>query len=195
MNYDANNKFAQASRTIAIGLLASGIPIRAGDRVLWEAWEINHVPVETVLRTMDGFTLCGPGARPPEPQVSDTAETPVVGSPDMSPRDWLAALLAGGPVMMNVLFVQARKAGRSPKSLRKAQKALNVLAFQKNRAWYWRLPEAGAAGEPPGRGVQYCGSPRRWSHSRAGRPSAIRVTIGYSQRPFRPRSVIFRDFP
>jgi len=60
MNYDANNPIARASRDIAIGLLHSGIPILAGDRILPESWEINTVPIETVLRTLDGCTLCGP---------------------------------------------------------------------------------------------------------------------------------------
>jgi hypothetical protein len=33
------------------------VPIHAGNRVLQEPWEINHVSIETALSTMDGFTL------------------------------------------------------------------------------------------------------------------------------------------
>jgi hypothetical protein len=59
------------SRTIALGLLASGIPISAGSHVLHEPWELDHVPPWTVLSTLDGYTLGGTGMIPPDCRKDD----------------------------------------------------------------------------------------------------------------------------
>jgi len=54
---------AAASRVLAVGLLASGQRVRAGDRVLTEAWQVNTVAPELVLCcAKSGKPLCGPGA-------------------------------------------------------------------------------------------------------------------------------------
>jgi hypothetical protein len=138
--YDSNNRLAQMSRTIAIGLLASGIPIRAGNRFLREPWEINHVPIECVLRTMDGYELCGPNAAPMVETVAEVeAAEAEKRKSEMPAADWLRHLLAGGPVNSTKIFVQARIDGRTPKSVRKAAKAINVSIYQGNRAWWWAL--------------------------------------------------------
>jgi hypothetical protein len=95
--YDSNNKLAQMSRNMAIGLLASGIPIRAGNRMIREPWEINHVPVECVLRTVDGFELCGPNAAPMMETVAEVEAAEVERLKSEIPTaDWLRHLLAGG---------------------------------------------------------------------------------------------------
>jgi hypothetical protein len=45
-------------RTIALGLLSSGIPVRAGECILYEPRELSLVPTTTVLTTLDGRELC-----------------------------------------------------------------------------------------------------------------------------------------
>jgi hypothetical protein len=70
--------FAAPSRVIAVGLLASRQPVRAGDRVLTEAWRVNTVAPELVLRSAaTGRPLCGSGSQPdPEPAVVTAAGLP-----------------------------------------------------------------------------------------------------------------------
>jgi hypothetical protein len=145
--HDANNPMAQQARRLAIGLLASGIPIKAGGRMLREAWEINHVPIEVILTDREGFELCGPHNMRPAPEALRDGPPGVPEGANVAglpPKEWLTVLLSGGAVNSNRIHAQARASGLSAKSILKAKDALGVVAFQQGRRWYWRLPGQGS---------------------------------------------------
>jgi hypothetical protein len=62
-------------------------------------------------------------------------------------ENWLLNLLSGGSRQTNEILQagELRGHGYSARSIHRARKTLELVAFQKNRAWYWRdpsIPEA-----------------------------------------------------
>ncbi len=67
------------------------------------------------------------------------------GSEDRSAIDeaqaWLLSFLSEGPVKASEAKRKASSDGISEKTLKRAKKALEIIAEQKDRCWWWRLPE------------------------------------------------------
>jgi hypothetical protein len=59
-----------------------------------------------------------------------------------SAKEWLADLLTPDPMLATTVHTRAFNEGRTPKSIRKARKALGVVVFQRSRAWWWALPDS-----------------------------------------------------
>ncbi|QEC49430.1 hypothetical protein FSW04_18875 [Baekduia soli] len=64
-------------------------------------------------------------------------------------RDWLADRLADGEMGASVLVESAAAAGISESQLRHARQRLGVVVSQRQRQWWWRLPEVVDESIPP----------------------------------------------
>jgi len=65
------------------------------------------------------------------------------GTKQAQTEDFLADLLASGPLPHERVLDEATKRGFSERTLDRAKKALGVRSNQKDGAWYWSLPEQG----------------------------------------------------
>lgn len=99
-------------------------------RVAWEA--------EPVTTTAD--EALAPAGDPEERNALDDA------------KEFLAALLADGPMRAKKVFAEAREAGHAERTIRRAQKALAVEAIKDGLkgGWQWRLPPKMAKGAEDG---------------------------------------------
>jgi len=126
--------------------------------VVREAHLFNHVSAEATFLLPDPTPIDDVPVPPAAPVLSAGQKA----------EAWLLTTLTPDALPSLQVIAEAKAAGIAPTALKRAKKALGVLAERQGRgAWFWRLPSEDHPDDGP---VQR--SPRRRAYHRNRRPAA-----------------------